>query len=123
MFSIAFNGIITVTRGDSFSFPLKINFGTSLEPSSYGISKKDKVYMAVMEPNQPFETALIKKVFTPEDMNDDGNIVIRFKPQDTQFVLPGKYYYQIKLQRFHSEDESDYDVDTIIDKTLFYITE
>ena len=123
MFNIAFNGIITVTRGDSFSFPLRINFGTSLEPAGYGMSKNDKVYLAIMEPNQSFESALIKKVYTYEDIDSDGNILVKFKPKDTQCVLPGKYYYQIKLQRFHSDDLDDYDVDTVIDKTLFYIME
>lgn len=123
MFNIAFNGIITVTRGDSFNFPLTINFGTSLEPSTYGLSSRDKIYMAVMEPNQTFECALIKKVYTIQDMDDKGNIMIRFKPQDTQCVLPGKYYYQIKLQRFNSDNVDDYDVDTIIDKTLFFVME
>lgn len=127
MFNIAFNGIITVNRGDSFSFPLTINFGTQLSPDTYGMQEHDKVYFAVMEPNQPFETALIKKVFTNQDFVD-GKVNIRFRPKDTEKVLPGKYYYQIKLQRFHKDenglwDMDDYDVDTIIDKTQFFILE
>ncbi len=123
MFNIAFNGIITVNRGDSFSFPLTINFGTSLDPLNYGLGELDKVYFAVMEPNQPFETALIKKVFTRADVNENNEIMIKFKPKDTLCVLPGKYYYQIKLQRFNSNDPEDYDVDTVIDKTQFFILE
>lgn len=134
MFNIAFNGIITVNRGDSFKFPLTINFGSSLEPATYGLQKHDKVYFAVMEPNQPFEAALIKKVFTSDDCKN-GCVEISFRPQDTECVLPGKYYYQIKLQRFHQlldldgnpiPDQWDlvnYDVDTIIDKTQFFILE
>lgn len=123
MFSIAFNGIITVNRGDSFSFPLTINFGSSLNPDTYVLGIRDKVYFAIMEPNQPFETAIIKKVFTSADLNDDNTIQIKFSPKDTEYVLPGKYYYQIKLQRFNSSDPDDYDVDTIIDKTQFFILE
>jgi len=123
MFNIAFNGIITVNRGDSFSFPLTINFGTSMDPLNYGLRQNDRVYFAVMEPNQPFETALIKKVFTQADVNENNEIMIKFKPKDTLCVLPGKYYYQIKLQRFNSDDPEDYDVDTVIDKTQFFILE
>lgn len=136
MFNIAFNGIITVNRGDSFSFPLTINFGSTLEPDAYRWSHPahlhDKIYFAVMEPNQPFETAIIKKVFTREDVDKDDQVIIKFKPKDTECVLPGKYYYQIKLQRFNSkklEDGTyvynldDYDVDTVIDKTQFFILE
>ena len=123
MFNIAFNGIITVNRGDSFRLPLMLNYGTNLEPLKYQMSQESVVYFAVMEPNQPFENALIRKKFTLEDVGEDGKIVIKFRPQDTQCVLPGKYYYQVKLQRFNSDDPEDYEVDTVVDKTLFYILE
>lgn len=124
MFNIAFNGIITVTRGDSFSFPLQIDFGNSYNTTSATLGSKDKLYVAVMEPNQSFEEALIKKVYTSADIVN-GVVNIKFRPSDTECVLPGKYYYQIKLQRFNqeSDDSTDYDVDTIIDKTLFFILE
>lgn len=123
MFNIAFNGVITVNRGDSFSFPLAVNLGTTLNPLEYFLNDKDFIYFAVMEPNQPFEDALIKKKYTVHDTDQYGNVLIKFRPQDTQCVLPGKYYYQVKLQRFNSDDPEDYEVDTVIDKTLFYITE
>lgn len=123
MFNIAFNGIITVNRGDSFTLPMQLNYGTNLEPMTYTVTGKSIVYFAVMEPNQPFECALIRKKYTADDVDENGNIVIKFRPQDTQCVLPGKYYYQVKLQRFNSDDPEDYEVDTVVDKTLFYILE
>lgn len=123
MFNISYNGIITVHRGDSFKLPLVINFGTSLEPVYYNMPENDIIYFGVMEPNQPFENALIRKKLTNKDMDDKGNIIIKFRPQDTQCVLPGKYYYQVKLQRFNSDDPEDYEVDTVIDKTQFFILE
>lgn len=123
MFNIAYNGIITVNRGDSFRLPMVLNYGTNLEPLNYRMSQNSIVYFAVMEPNQPFEDALIKKKYAMDDVDADGNIVIKFRPQDTQCVLPGKYYYQVKLQRFNSNDPEDYEVDTVVDKTLFYILE
>lgn len=123
MFNISYNGIITVNRGDSFSLPMVLNYGTTLEPMHYKMSQKSIVYFAVMEPNHPFETALIKKKYTIDDVDENGNIVIKFKPQDTQCVLPGKYYYQVKLQRFNSDDPEDYEVDTVVDKTQFFVLE
>ena len=123
MFNIAFNGIITVNRGDSFQFPLVLNMGTNLEPEKYVLDSNAFVYFAVMEPNQPFENALIRKKFDSNDVDENGNVIIKFRPQDTQCVLPGKYYYQVKLQRFNSDDPEDYDVNTVIEKTQFFILE
>ena len=123
MFNISYNGIITINRGDSFRLPLMLNYGTKMEPLMYRMTPKSFVYFAVMEPNEPFENALIRKKYTIDDVDEDGNIVIKFRPQDTQCVLPGKYYYQVKLQRFNSDDSEDYEVDTVIDKTQFFILE
>ena len=123
MFDISYNGIITVNRGDSFSMPLVLNIGTTLDPRRFELDNYSFVYFAVMEPNQPFETALIRKRYTKNDINDNGDIMVTFKPQDTQCVLPGKYYYQVKLQICNPENEEDYEVHTIIDKTLFWILE
>lgn len=123
MFNISYNGIITVNRGDSFKIPLLLNLGTSLEPIRYSVNNTTFVYFAVMEPNQPFENALIRKKYTAADVDENGNIMIRFKPQDTQCVLPGKYYYQVKVQTVNPLDPDDYTVDTVIDKTLFFILE
>lgn len=123
MFDISFNGIITVNRGDSFDMPLFLNAGTNLEPCPYKVTENDIVYFGLMEPNQPFETAIVRKKYTIKDINENGDIVIRFKPQDTQCLLPGKYYYQVKVQTFNSSDINDYDVTTAIDKTPFFIME
>lgn len=125
MFNIAFNGIITVNRGDSFTIPLVLNAGTAIEPVQYDASQTSYLYFAVMEPNQPFETALIKKKYHIPTMErgNEGQLLIKFRPQDTQCVLPGKYYYQVKVQTVNPDDVTDYTVDTVIDKTLFFILE
>ena len=123
MFNITYNGIVTVNRGDSFEIPILINFGTNLEPLLYKVTPNDILYMGIMEPNQPFEAALIRKKCTIEDVDGSGNVVFKFRPQDTQCVLPGKYYYQVKLQRFNSNTPDDYTVDTVIPKKQFFILE
>ena len=122
MFRISSNGIVTVNRGDSFEFPITLNIGSSIDRAEYVLGEKDVLYLGIMEPNQPFETALIRKKFTHADLDSDNNIIIRFWPEDTVCVLPGKYYYQVKLQTV-DETTGRKDVETVIDKTLFYIQE
>ena len=80
MFNISYNGIITINRGDSFRLPLMLNYGTKMEPLMYRMTPKSFVYFAVMEPNEPFENALIRKKYTIDDVDEDGNIVIKFRP-------------------------------------------
>ena len=122
MFHISNNGIVTVNRGDSFEFPITLNVGSSIDRTDYVLGQTDVLYLGIMEPNQPFETALIRKKFTHADLDSDNNIIIRFWPEDTVCVLPGKYYYQVKLQTIDDQTGRK-DVETVIDKTLFYIQE
>ena len=116
MFDINGNGIITVSRGDSFTINTSINIGTLLVPVYYTLEEGDKVYFALMEPNQPFEHALVRKVFTKEDQDKDLDVVMNFSSDDTEFLMPGVYYYMVKLQRGDL-------VDTIITKTKFVIND
>lgn len=122
MVSLGDDGVITMNRGDTAKFPLFINKGTSLQPSRYELGDKDQVFLALMEPNQPFEEALLKQKYTKADLNKYGDIVITFKHDDTKCILPGKYYYQIKALLYNEED-NDFDVNTIVQKTEFYIQE
>ena len=121
MFNVSKNGIVSVTRGDSFQIPLFINQGTELKPIRYELTGDDTIYFALMEPNQRFECALLKKVFTKEDLNANGDIVIKFSPKDTENILPGSYYYQVKV-KFNKLDGT-YEVNTIVPKTQFIIEE
>lgn len=123
MFNVSSNGIITVNRGDSFDLPIVLNMGSSMEYSAYMMTNKDTVYLGVMEPNQPFENALIRKKLRFEDLDENGNIVFKFKTKDTEYLMPGKYYYQVKLQTICDDATGEYDVETVVDKTLFYIQE
>ena len=96
MIDLSRNGIIEVNRGDSFELPLFINQGTDITPIRYNMKDSNsEVYVGVMEPNQPFERAIIRKKYTKDDVNENGDIVIKFSSNDTVCLLPGKYYYQI----------------------------
>ncbi len=118
------NNIIVTNRGDSFKFPLQLNIGTKVNPVFYDIMEGDYVYLGVMEANQPFENAIIKKKFGAEDYNYDYQyLMVRFTAQDTEHILPGTYYYEIKLFRDKKNVDDNYDaVDTILNRTKFIIT-
>ena len=123
MVNVAYNGIVTLNRGDSLILTIPLRMGTPIRPIPFEMTPESFLYFALMEPNQPFESAIVKKKLDIDDVTLDGKVRIKLNPQDTQCLLPGRYYYQVKLQIVDAEDTSKYSVHTIIDKTLFYITE
>ena len=142
MLSISQNGIISMSKGDSWKTSIFINVGTALEPVPYNLKDGDHVYFGVMEPNQPVKDALVCKKLgvadrTPKDGEDgdsdgdgfrDGYVDLYFDSKDTEHLIPGVYYYEVKLLRpatdpgalEHGITES---VDTIIPRTKFIIME
>ncbi len=121
MVSISKTQIITMNRGDSLSYPIFINAGTKILPLRYTIWEGDTLYVAVTEANQRFEDALIKKVYTSEDLNEYGDVDFKLAPEDTEHVLPGMYYYEVKL--VHELEGEETIVTTIIPKKKLYIVE
>lgn len=120
MSNISSNGIITLMRGDSFTTPIHINIGTQLSPVYYNLGPTDRLYFGLMEPNQAFEDAVLKKVFdftSPQD--SDGNTLLMLKPTDTEKLLIGQYYYMIKLRSRDSFGQEV--VKTIVPPTLFWL--
>lgn len=91
------NQILKITRGDSFVLPIFINLRNRLDPERYILLDGDKLYFSVMEAGKSFEESLIKKILTSENLNKHGDPVLEFTPNDTEFVVPGRYYMQIKL--------------------------
>lgn len=114
---------ISASRGDSYSFEITVYSGDRMTPINYAFQDGDVLYMAVQEPNQVFEDAILKKKFTKDDLIDDSTIKVSFTPEDTMYLLPGLYYYQFKLVRAEKDDEGNNLVDTIIPLTEFYIEE
>ena len=120
MFDIDYSKIITMNRGDSFEASLFINCGDKMWPERYILKPGDTVYFALMEPNQKFEDAILKKVFTLADpMTPDGDVIISLKSEDTQYLLPGKYFYTIKV----NFADSTLPVQTVIEKQEFWIVD
>lgn len=115
--------IIKMNRGDTYEFNLTIDDEGS-ENGKYLLQGNDTVYFGLMEPNSAFEQSLVKKIYTEEDRDKDGNIFITIEPEDTEHLLPGVYYYSVKLEVNHENGEtceSIHKVITVINKTKFII--
>ena len=102
---------IRMHRGDSFTETFKVLTGTELDFSEYTFTENDKIYFGLMEPNQPWENAIAKKLISYSDLK------ISLNPKDTMCLLPGLYYYQIKCKLGTGE------VYTLLPKNAFYILE
>lgn len=114
------NGIVELMRGDTLIMPIYINAGTKLCPKHRPLAATERLYFALMEPNQAFEDAVLKKVidFTA-DTDKDGNPLLRLNPSDTERLLVGKYYYMIKLRTIDAFGQEV--VRTIVSPTLFWL--
>jgi hypothetical protein len=121
MFSISKDGIVTLSRGDNISIPLFINAGTEISPVRYTLQDDDIVYLGICEPGQPFETAIVRKVYDKDnrEINEHGDLVVTFNTKDTEHLENGLYYYIVKLRRLNDSGEEI--IDTIIPKRKFYI--
>jgi hypothetical protein len=125
----ALNNIIVLNRGDTHIFDLTIEDPNDLD-GMYTLQGNDAVYVGVMDPGQRFEDALIKKKYTAANTDTMGNLSIEITPEDTLDLLPGKYFYSVKLHMLHDELDvttgkpTGFIVDkviTIINKTKFII--
>lgn len=119
MLKINSNGTVVISRGDSADIPLFINQGSKIQPIRYELSGSDTLFFGIMEPNQKFEDAIVRKVYTSKDLNEHGDVVIKIEPDDTVNLIPGKYFYEAKL--LYDDVTSNERVNTVIEKTEFYI--
>ena len=124
------NNMIILNRGDTYEFDLTIDDDTSVD-GRYHIKGDDTIYFGIMDPHQPFEDALVKKRFTIEDTDAEGNLTIVIEPEDTLDLLPGTYYYAVKIHLQHDEvnpetgDVYGYidKVHTVINKTKLFLND
>ena len=47
MYSVSKNGIITLSAGDDFEFPIFINAGDEWEPLQYSLRDQDRMYFVI----------------------------------------------------------------------------
>jgi hypothetical protein len=105
------NNLLKITRGDTADFKFRLNIGSTINPKEYTLQPGDRVYFGVTEPRKPFEHSLIMKVLD----GDSSLVTINFTPEDTEYVIPGTYYYSLKIRTANE------DVYTVIDKRKFII--
>ena len=113
------NNYYVMNRGDTFILPLVINEGTKLNFKQYQLRQFDRIYIGIMEPNQSFENAIIRKLLTiTSPMNEKGFPLFYLKPEDTENLLVGKYFIEIKIvQKIDNQDV----VTTILPLKEFFI--
>lgn len=122
------NNTIIMNRGDTHEFDLLI-VDENAADGRYKLVEDDTVYFGIMRPHQPFEDAIVKKKFTVEDTDAAGNLTIVINPEDTLDLLPGTYYYSVKLHLQHENIHPETNevigyidrVNTVINKTKLFL--
>ena len=99
MLQITSNNIISMTRGDDVTIPLHIfTENSAFVNIAYFPNIHDKIFFAIMEPNQNFEDAIVRQIYTYNDVDQlTGVVNVKLKSYETQFLQPGDYYYTVKL--------------------------
>ena len=117
LYLIKKNQVITMTRGDSFSFSVELKTGKFPNIERYILEEGDILLFGLMRPNQHFECAFIKKEYGYEG----GTLKVTLQPEDTIDLEPGVYYYQIKM--LYKDEAGEVHVDTVVQKTKFIIVD
>lgn len=119
------NKTFVCNRGDTFILPVDLNIGTGVNPIYYDMVPGDVVYFGLCEPNQKFEHAILKKVFRYDDWRLCNKCCeLDFSTEDTENLLPGNYYYEVKLYREKDPNcHNNESVTTVVPKTKFTILE
>lgn len=113
---ISFNQIIRVTRGDTENISLASIIDNAKEVIA-AADAFDTFYMGIMEPGQLFEDAILKKVVRFSDIVDN-KVIFHFDSEDTENLLPGKYYYSIKQG---NTETGETQVLTLVPNTIFWL--
>ena len=123
MATISKNKNVVINRGDTFLLPVELNVGSGARPDYHEMVDGDMLYFALLEPNQKWEDAILKKVFDAKNWaNNKENIP--FSSEDTEYLMPGKYYYQVKL--YIAKDyrmNNNESVTTVVPRRSFIILE
>ena len=120
MVNISNLGILNLTRGDDCIFYGELRDGDNLDFVKYIADERDEIYFGIMEPNQPFENAIVRKKLSKKNIIEENILVLEINSLDTINLIPGAYYYQFKLNRY---TDSGFKINTLNPKSLLYIEE
>lgn len=114
--------VITMNRGDYLSLKIELKSGKFPHEEKYSVQEDDIIFFGLMEPNQPFERAILKKELGYDDYDiEGGTLKVVLNPEDTIELVPGTYYYQIKV--LYRDEAGITHVDTVVQKTKFNIVD
>ena len=111
------NKVISITRGDYVQIPFRFEKGDFPRRELVEIGDNDIIFFGLMDPNQHFEHALVKKEFSKDDFDSEGNFILTIDTDDTLELMCGTYYYEIKLLT------EDAHITTLVQKTKFIIVD
>jgi len=116
------DNVISMIRGDTFSFKVRLNNELYDNLTSYEMEPGDVLYFSLMKPNSTFEDSILIKEYTSDFVNSRGNVIVTLTPDDTELLPPGTYYYTVKLEKA-ATSEQPIQVYTVIQKTKFLIVD
>ena len=115
MLTIDHQGNITINRGDTFTVPLFIDVSKDIFHSiRLPLKSEYKVFLYLVEPNCHIGHYLLKQTYSSTDINDKGDILIKFLHDDTSWICPGTYYYEMKAYLPLDKDDPNIDEDALI---------
>ena len=116
------DNVISIIRGDTFSFKVRLNNELYDNLTSYEMESGDVLYFSLMKPNSTFEDSILIKEYIEADADSEGNVTVVLTPDDTELLPPGTYYYTVKLEK-PATSEDVIKVFTVIQKTKFLIVD
>lgn len=121
MLEISLSGNIKINKGDVFKVPLFIDCSDDIFTSiRLPFKEGDEIYFYIIEPNTSLRLPLLKQTYTKDDINENGDIVLNFTEKDTDWIIPGVYYYEIKLKKA-SNEYFDSELITIVKRRKFIV--
>ena len=118
MYKIVKNNCISIVKGDYIKFPIELYIGTFPKRSVMQLEEGDTAYFGIMEAQDSFDQAILKKALTVDDLDEYGNLWVTLLPEDTINLDVGTYYYEIKV--LYEEDGVEH-IDTVINKSRFIV--
>jgi hypothetical protein len=133
------NGIVAITKGDTFRCPIFINASSDLTPTRYTLTKTDILTFNIVYPGTGeysdvnvdgiVETKpVLQHIYSndgaeghiPYTLNDYGDLVVDFTNDEINTLEEGVYYYEAIL-KYTPELETTMRQDTIIPRTKFIV--
>lgn len=144
MLKINENQIIKMSKGDDAKFPLFLNRGSTVEPIRYLLNKGDgcEIYFYILNTHGDI---LVKKIFKTSgeietyvlgvkqpdtfynNINENGDLMLRLMHDDTVNLDSGLYKYQIKAKLVDLTEpelpsgDTNYVYMTVTNKIDFYL--